>query len=319
MAVTTKPEIVQLLRRINEGATNSQTSLGEVMRLCIRLGRLLNNKELSDWAKAEAGGYDSIRSLSDYRIFETEVRGTFSGPFGSGIKNAPIPKIIIDEGHRDRLFKVYMLQSVGELERLTGGRQDTNSLTIPWPGDFIFYYQQKTIYQGLVLVEADQIMTTALIAGLLKTIRARVIGFVLAIEEELCIDVTNYDDNKTPLQIPSQEKISQVFNMTIQEGANIAVGNTGTVNQYAAHVQPGDWQGLKERLAEIGVTEELLDDLDTALDKDADSQEQPGPHVRGWFGRIMIKAGKGTLQLVSATATTVVIAEVRRFLGLPPA
>ena len=107
--------------------------------------------------------------------------------------------------------------------------------------------------------------------------------------------------------------------MTIQEGANIAVGNTGTVNQYAAHVQPGDWQGLKERLAEIGVTEELLDDLDTALDKDADSQEQPGPHVRGWFGRIMIKAGKGTLQLVSATATTVVIAEVRRFLGLPPA
>lgn len=79
MADTTKPEIAQLLRRINEGATNSQTPLGEVMRLCLRLGRLLNNKELSEWAKAEAGGYESTDSLPDYRIFKTEVRGTFSG------------------------------------------------------------------------------------------------------------------------------------------------------------------------------------------------------------------------------------------------
>ena len=77
MADTMKPEIVQLLRRINEGATNSQTPLGEVLRLCLRLGRLLNNKELSDWAKAEAGGYESIDGLPDYRMFETEVRGTF--------------------------------------------------------------------------------------------------------------------------------------------------------------------------------------------------------------------------------------------------
>jgi hypothetical protein len=41
MADTTKPEIGQLLRRINEGATDSTTPLGDVMRLCLRLGRLL--------------------------------------------------------------------------------------------------------------------------------------------------------------------------------------------------------------------------------------------------------------------------------------
>lgn len=48
MVNTTKPEIVTLLHRINEGATNSQTPLGEVMRLCLRMGSLLGNKELSD-------------------------------------------------------------------------------------------------------------------------------------------------------------------------------------------------------------------------------------------------------------------------------
>src|SRR2546430_17656378 len=97
MADTTKPEIVQLLRRINEGATNSQTSLGEVLRLCLRLGRLLDNKELSDWAKAEAGGYESTDSLPDYRIFETAVLGTFSGYLGRSLSNVPIPQAVIEE------------------------------------------------------------------------------------------------------------------------------------------------------------------------------------------------------------------------------
>src|SRR5450759_2434404 len=127
MADTTKPEIVQLLRRINEGATNSHTPLGEVLRLCLRLGRLLNNKELSDWAKAEAGGYDSINSLLDYRVFKTEVRGTFSGPAGSSLNNMSIPQAAVDEAHQDSLFTVYMTQPVGELERLAIGPTDSNS------------------------------------------------------------------------------------------------------------------------------------------------------------------------------------------------
>lgn len=33
--------------------------------------------------------------LPDYRIVGVTYKGTFSGPFGSGIKNAPIPPILI--------------------------------------------------------------------------------------------------------------------------------------------------------------------------------------------------------------------------------
>jgi AbiTii len=316
MIETPKPEIVQLLRRISEGATNSQTSLGEVLRLCLRLGSLLDNKELSNWAKAEAGGYTSTNDLPDYRIFATGARGTFLGPFGSGYRNLPLPRAVIEEKHRDTLFTVYMRQPVGELERLAVGRADTNEVTIPWSADAVLYYRE--IISGHVLAAAEQIMTTTIIAGTLEVIRARVLEFGLAIEKELGIDMLNDESNK-PLETPDQERISQVFHTTIYEGTSIAVGNTGTTNQYATHVQPGDLQGLKSKLTQLGVTEELLTDLDTALDKDADSQEQPGPHVQGWFSKLMIKAGRGTIQLVSATATTVVIAEVRRFLGLPPA
>jgi len=319
MAITPKPEIGELLHRINEGATNSSTPLGEVMRLCLRLGRLLGNKELSDWAKAEGGGYTSRASLPDYRVFETEVRGTFSGWFGSGIQNGLIPHFLVEEEHRDMLCKAHFMQPVGELERLArGGKADTNTLTIAWPADVVLYYQRKEMYQNFILVEAEQILTTTSIAGVLEDIRTRVIEFVLAIEKELDIDIMDYDNNKKPLEAPAQEKVGQIFNMTINGGSNFAVGNSGTTNQQAIHVQPGDLKSLKERLAQLGVTEDLLDDLDTALVKDADSEEPSDAHVQHWLKRVMVKAGQGTLQLAGAAATTVVMTEVRRFLGLPP-
>jgi hypothetical protein len=210
-----------------------------------------------------------------------------------------IPQAIVEEAHRDTLFTVYIMQPVGELERLATGCEDTSSITIPWSGNTILYYQQKEMYQGYALNAAWKVMTTATIAGILEVIRARVLEFVLVIEKELGIDAMNYDDKK-PLEALGQEKVAQTFNTTIMGGTNIALGNPGTTNQHVTHVQPGDLQGLREKLAQQGVTAELLDDLDTALDKDADSQEQPGPHVQGWFGRMMIKAGQGTLQLVSA-------------------
>jgi len=318
MANTTQPDIGQLLHRINEGATSSQTSLSDVMRLCLRLGRLLNNKELSEWAKAEAGGYESINNLPDYRIFETSVRGTFFGPFGSGYRNLSIPRALIEEKHRDILFKVYMRQPVGELAQLAVGRTGTNEITIPWSGDTILYYQQKEISQDHVLASAEQVLTTTIIAGTLEVIRARILEFVLAIEKELGLNAMNYHDNKTP-ETPSPEKIHQIFNTTIHGGDNIALGNQGTTNQYANHIQPGDLQGLKEKLTVLGVPDKLLRELDTALGKDANSQQQPGSHVQGWFGRLAIKVGQGSLQLAGAAATTAVMAEVRRYLGLPPA
>jgi hypothetical protein len=319
MAITTKLGIGELLHRINEGATNSTTPLGEVMHLCLRLGRLLGNKELSDWAKAEGGGYTSRASLPEYRVFETEVRGTFSGRYGRGIKNGLIPHFLVEEEHRDMFCKAHLMQSVGELERLArSGKAETNNLTIPWPADVVMYYQRKEMYQGFILAEAGQILTTTSIVGVLEDIRTRVIEFVLAIEQELSIDIMDYDNNKKPLGAPAQEKAGQIFNMTINGGSNFAFGNSGTTNQQAIQVEPGDLKGLKEKLAQLGVPDVLINDLDTALAKDADSEEQPGPHVKGWFGRLATKVGTGAVQLAGAVTTMTVMAEVKRFLGLPP-
>lgn len=318
MAITTKLVIGELLYRINEGATNSSTPLGDVMRLCLRLGRLLNNQELSNWAKAEAGGYEDTGALPDYRIFETEVRATFLGPFGSSLSNISIPQAVVEEAHRDTLFNVSIMQPVGELERLVSGNANNHSLTFPWSGNTIMYYQRKELYEDYALASAGKVLTTATMVGVLETIRARVVEFVLMIEKELGIDIMDYDNNKKPLEAPAQEKVSQIFNTTIHGGSNFALGNSGTTNQQAIQVQPGDLKGLKEKLTQLGVPDVLVSDLDTALSKDADSEEQPGQHVQGWFGRLATKVGTGAVQLAGTATALAVMTEVKRFLGLPP-
>ena len=311
------PETIDLLRRINEGTTSSDTPLSEVLRLCMRLGHVLGNQELSAWAKAEASGYTSVDDLPAYRIFETGVQGTFFGPFGSGIKNAPIPQAVVEAEHRDTLFKLHVMQPVGELEEMVGTGKGSKALTVHWSGDAILYYQQKEIYVGYSLASAWRTISTASVAGVLEVIRARVLEFVLAIEQELGVDLASYD-KKTPLETPSQDRLTQIFNTTIQGGDNIALGNSGATTQQAVHVRPGDLEGLKEQLAKLGITSELITDLDEAVAKDADDQKQSGQYTQHWLSRVMAMVGRGTLQLASTAASTVVVAEVRRFLGLPP-
>jgi hypothetical protein len=311
-------EAVALLKRIVDGATSSQVSLSEVLRLCMRLGQVLDNDELSKWAMAEARGYNDASTLPEYRIFETNVYGTFSGWGGSSINNFLIPKIVVKPEHHKALFEVNLMQSVGELERLVSNGSQEESVSVPWSGDTVAYYQRKEFIQGYVLVAASRRFTRATIAGVLEVIRTRVLEFVLAIEKEFGVEVNT--NNGVSLVEPSgQEKVTQMFQTIIYGGENVSVGSSGTVNQQVVNVQPGDLSGLKQQLESLGLTPTLISELETAFDKDQDSEEQPGPATRGWLGRVMIMVGKGTLQLTSTVAATVITAEIRKFLGLPPA
>ena len=47
--------------------------------------------------KHESEGYPSAAEVPDYRKIRVFYTGTFSGPFGSGIKNAPIPPYLIEK------------------------------------------------------------------------------------------------------------------------------------------------------------------------------------------------------------------------------
>jgi hypothetical protein len=303
-------EVLELLDRIEDGATGQKMSVPELLRLCMRLGASLQTDELVKWAKYELNGYSSRDELPDYRQSESQVLGHFSGPFGRELRNAPIPRMNVNKDHH-WLFTNYMTEPVAELELLAGG-DPSSALQAQWPADAIALYQEK-FYEHMVLTSAWRVMSKAAIAGILDTIRTRVLEFVLQTRNELGIEKISSKGEPPRINKPKLEKVPQIVNNTIY-GGNQAFGNVGDTTQNSTQIQPGDLASLKEYLRQLGLTDEIIDDLDDALSADADSKNQPGPATRSWLSRVMIKIGSGTLSVASNAAGSLIATALMQYL-----
>lgn len=134
--------------------------------------------------RRELNGYpkDSRDELPPYRSTKAaEVVGDFAGAFGSQMKNGRIPMYVVKEEDRDFLFHVHFAQPFAELERLA----ESGSATIqsPWPQDFVTIYGDQ-VYQGMVAMTVTRVLPAVTVAGILDTIRNRVLSLVLEMERE---------------------------------------------------------------------------------------------------------------------------------------
>jgi len=309
-----------LLHKVIDGATGTDMPLAELLRLCMRLGVALGNDDLLNWARQEVSGYKSYKTVPDYRKVATEVTGTFNGPFGSGLKNAPIPRLSIDKEHRDHLFHAYLTEPVGEYERLiTASDSKSDLLELPWSADHIAYYQQREIYQGVVLSYAAQRFTRTGLSGILQTIRTRVLDFGLQIAEELGIDPNARKveaKGKHDIEEVEPERVQQIFNTTINAASNLSLGNMGSSSQQLVHIEKGDLDGLKRGLRNAGVTSALIKELEAALQEDERAGKKLGPATTGWLTKLSAMAKSGALQLATGVTLELIKTGIAHFLGI---
>jgi hypothetical protein len=300
-----------LLKRIIDEATDASSNLGEVLRLCMRLGTILKNDDLTAWARLEASGYDHDDDLPEYRQIPVEVRGTFYGPFQSGIKNAHIPKSAVDEGHREALFTASIFDPVGELERIAGKDASDDTLQQNWPADAIAYYQQREIYSnGLVLASAWRVLSRNTFAGTLETIRTRILDFALKIEAEL----GEGEDEKADSEI-QPARVNQIFNTTIT-GGNVAFSGMGDVSQSIQQVNKGDIESLEQALKELGIQRTDIKNAVKAIEEDEKSAEKPGPNVTKWLGDMLVKGLKTTGKVATGAAGGLLAQAIARYYGI---
>lgn len=305
-----KKEATELLRRINEGATRSDSNLGEVLRLCMRLGSILGNESLTVWARAEANGYDNADILPDYRIIHTPSKGTFFGAFGSGVKNMLIPTAIIEKDHRNILFNYRVTEPIAEVQRFSSGDEPMRA---PWSADTIYYYQQKEFFEDrddMRLAEAWRVIAPQSMAGIIEIVRTRILDFALKIEGELGVTTTSMATNE-----PDPKVIQQLFQTTINGNGPIAFANSGQVEQQVINVYAGDLDSLKMYLKSLGIQNTEIEELESALNKDADEEEQPGKATQGWIGRMMIKLGRGAASVGGNAIGSLVAEAIMKYLG----
>lgn len=164
---------MSLLREIQNAAIDSNTELAVLLRKCKVLAARLGNPDFKQWVERELSGYDDISALPDYRILTVNSKGHFSGPFQSGIRNADIPLMSIDEKFREHLALSYLGQGVASMENLIKSANG-NTLHEPWNPDLVAYVGQN-IYQNMNCMQAWKVIPVTGIVAALDAVRNRIL------------------------------------------------------------------------------------------------------------------------------------------------
>jgi hypothetical protein len=287
---------VTLLRDIQQAALDSQVDLADLLRKCKVLASRLKHAKLSEWVNRELNGYPDVDALPDYRKLSVQSLGHFSGPFGSGLRNAPIPVNLLPAQLRHFANEQAFTDPISAL---TEHANAARSSAVPvlqgkWPADVVAYVQRyHAMYENMVLADAWRVIPAAAVRGILDTVRTRVLDFVLAIEDE---DPTAGDGAPGERPRLSNDKVTNIYNTTIHGGhANVghhrgdsnmgdkyisridgstvgavAIGAnahaTGSVTQsVSALTQEGHRAALKEAQAALVHDQDALDKIDDRL------------------------------------------------------
>ena len=79
---------------------------GKAMPLVLRKAKILaarlRHEPFKVWVEHELNGYPSKEAIPAYRILQVHSVATFSGPFGRGLRNVPIPATALPAPYRSR-------------------------------------------------------------------------------------------------------------------------------------------------------------------------------------------------------------------------
>jgi hypothetical protein len=138
-----------------------------------------------------------------------------------------------------------------------------SNLAIPWPANVTAYYQKSFFDGDLALNRAHQEVPASGIAGIVDTVRNKLLEFALELRREIGTEEPT-PENPPPAVVDTQVT-NIIFGGTNVFGGNIA-GDVGrTVTQV---VVAGDFTSLSGALKQIGIPEDRLPALKEALDAD---------------------------------------------------
>ena len=107
---------MSLLKTIRDETLKLDCDVAGLLRMCKVLAVTLESPELELWAGYELNGYPEEVPPPTYRILKVPSKGHFSGPFGSGMRNADIPIHVLPTEFHEVFRTTALKQSVGALQ-----------------------------------------------------------------------------------------------------------------------------------------------------------------------------------------------------------
>ena len=304
---------MSLLSDILESAVDANVDLPTLLRKCKLLAARVRNEDFAEWVDHELNGYPSEDDLPSYRILRVQSYGDFYGPFGSGLRSAPIPETSLRPEHRKYATTQFLTEGVSGLQAMAQSEQSDSNIQLTWHPNLVAVAGSE-IYRDYTCLRAWTSFSSSVLVGILDLVRNRVLDFTIKLEAEIP-DAANVES----LASISQERSQQIFQTVILgDVGNLASGSSEFSQEVGFPAATGDLAGLKESLQRLHVSEEDIDDLEAALREDGEPDEQGnlGSRTSDWIGKMVAKALSGTWNVGASTAADVLKKAILAYLGL---
>ncbi len=299
---------MKLIKELQENIIDGQVSLSTTLRKAKVLASLLRHEQFIEWVNNELMGYDGKSDLPEYRQFSTQSFGTFSNGFQM-VKNSHVPTHHLPEVVKNFAEQIEFRQGVKELESMASSKEQV--LHFKWPADAIVIVQHEFV-QGYALLDAWRVVGRSQIEGALDAIRNRLLEFVLQLKK-IRPDIA--ESEAAIGQIP-EEKVANVFKITIKGDHNVLATGTGFSQQVQQHVTANDFKSLAEALHQMKVPSKDIEELENAIQVDGGRPKKSlGRGVLHWIGKMTGKALEGSWKVAVDTASGLLTNAISKYYG----
>ena len=295
--------IVLELQRL---ATAANVDIGELLRKALVVATKLGVPDFREWITNELNGYKT-NDVPAYRVLKAEL--TADNPY-----HGLIPFIIQNARVREILCNVPIGMSIGALQHLLRGEKANQGvLEVPLNAEQTTFLMEAQ-EEGLELPPVRTIGRNQ-VAGVLDVVRNTILQWALRLESQGIIG--------EGMSFTDKEKRAATGNTQIRienfQGILGDVHRSKVTQQLSMNLAKGDIDGLKARVRSLGIGEEDIQELESALAQEPQHTRAGkfGPKVSSWMGRIVSKAASGACNMAMATASEILARLLSAYYGLP--
>ena len=303
-----------LLQQIQESVVEEGADLGSILLKLRILAARLGSDILEEWVKYESEGYPMDAEVPPYRVVGVSFRGTFFGPFGSGITNAQIPSYLIEKHAGESWTKYKVRESIAAVDEMVKNSTDGGSFGID-ASNLILLLQGK-IYKEYACNDVSGSISPTSFYEIQQAVRSRILELTIELEKSVPgamhvafgASVTNKTETEKVQQISQQIIYGNVSTAVAGgAGANIAVGITERNNN-----------SFIEHLLANGIPESDASELVEIMESEepTSTNEPFGEKAKNWIATNLKKAAEGTWNVGISVATKVLTEAALKYYGL---
>lgn len=307
---------MSLLQQIQESVVKEGSNLGTILLKLRLLASRLNSDILGEWVKHESEGYPKDAEVPSYRIVRVSYRGTFSGVYGSGVKNAQIPPYLIEQYAGKSWTHYEVRESISAIDEMVGSHKNDDGGTFGFDASNLILLLQGKIYEGYACNDISGSISPTSFYEIQQTVRSRILELTIKLEKSVpgAIHVAFGEVGSNKKQTDQVQQISQQI---IYGNVSTAVAGGAGAN-IAVEITERDNNSFIHHLVESGIPKTDAAELVNIMEvEEPSSLDEPfGEKAKNWVAKNIKKAAEGTWQVGVSVASKVLTEAALKYYGL---